>query len=805
MAKIKVFVPKERQNELANLLMLQASYDAFVVGEAEPNQVEEIKRKFPVEDMSYLNSINLRDKTIDTSKPRFTEKGSVLEHPGYHHTREMTKGPHHYIVQFVGPVKQAWLNNIKKIGGILCEPLPNSSYIIEMDEKVLGKVRSLDYVKWAGHYDPAYRISSNVLARAKAPLKVKDPKRVLAKIDKTYTIPASPETEKLPSSTRKVPVVPYKYSVTFFTKNNLQQAKTLLNKAGVKIVTYLPEDKRVIVDIQNAKKDPVEVLSKLSQIHGVKRVDDVKIRKIFNNIATGVMNANDIGNTLGLTGNGEIIGIADTGLDSGDPSTIHPDFRGRIKELISYPINSLYNDSVKNPHGNDGPKDEDSGHGTHVSGSVLGNGSSSVAANNNMVIKGIAYEAKLVFQAIEQWMDWTDKARLEYKQETGRPPPEFGLFGIPNNISEIFDYAYKKGCRVNSNSWGGGEAGEYDRQCRELDTFVWEHKDFAILFAAGNDGTDANGDGKIDLTSVTSPGTAKNCITVGASENQRPEFINESYGGFEWWPSDYRVPPIKDDPMTDSSTTDVVAFSSRGPTNDKRIKPDIVAPGTFILSTRSRYIALNNTGWAKFPPNKDYFFMGGTSMATPLTAGGVAVIRQFLREKAQIQKPSAALLKATVIHGAKRMKYRYAAEVRNGLYDMEQGWGLVNIKESVSPVFGKTVYMDQKGGLKTGEVAAFETEINGSNVPFKVTMVYSDFPGPGLINNLNLVVTDPNGKRYHGNIFEEPSDSKFDTVDNVEVVFILDPVKGKYKIEVIGANIVEQVQDFALVYSGEIS
>ena len=152
----------------------------------------------------------------------------------------------------------------------------------------------------------------------------------------------------------------------------------MLNKAGVKIVTFLPEDKRVIVDIQNAKKDPVEVLSKLSQIHGVKRVDDIKIRKIFNNIATGVMNANDIGNTLGLTGNGEIIGIADTGLDSGDPSTIHPDFRERIKELMSYPINSLYNEYVKNPGDNDGPKDEDSGHGTHVSGSVLGDGSSSV-------------------------------------------------------------------------------------------------------------------------------------------------------------------------------------------------------------------------------------------------------------------------------------------------------------------------------------------------------------------------------------------------------------------------------------------
>jgi hypothetical protein len=66
-------------------------------------------------------------------------------------------------------------------------------------------------------------------------------------------------------------------------------------------------------------------------------------------------------------------------------------------------------------------------------------------------------------------------------------------------------------------------------------------------------------------------------------------------------------------------------------------------------------------------------------------------------------------------------------------------------------------------------------------------------------------VTDPNGKRYHGNIFDEPFDSRLDTVNNVEAVFIQDPVKGKYRIEVVGANVVEQVQDFALVYSGEIS
>ena len=106
----------------------------------------------------------------------------------------------------------------------------------------------------------------------------------------------------------------------------------MLNRNGIKVVKASPDNKRIIVDIHNARGDIPKILSKLSQIHGVKQIEDVKIRKLFNNIATGVMNANDLGNNLGLTGKGEIIGITDTGLDSGDPSTIHPDIRGRIQK-----------------------------------------------------------------------------------------------------------------------------------------------------------------------------------------------------------------------------------------------------------------------------------------------------------------------------------------------------------------------------------------------------------------------------------------------------------------------------------------
>jgi hypothetical protein len=82
---------------------------------------------------------------------------------------------------------------------------------------------------------------------------------------------------------------------------------------------------------------------------------------------------------------------------------------------------------------------------------------------------------------------------------------------------------------------------------------------------------------------VSPPGSAKNCITVGATENNCPTVTN-TYG--QGWPSDFLTDPIASDRMADNPEG-MVAFSSRGPTLAQRIKPDVVAPGTFILSSRS--------------------------------------------------------------------------------------------------------------------------------------------------------------------------------------------------------------------------
>jgi hypothetical protein len=94
----------------------------------------------------------------------------------------------------------------------------------------------------------------------------------------------------------------------------------------------------------------------------------------------------------------------------------------------------------------------------------------------------------------------------------------------------------------------------YTSDSEDVDEYIWDHKDFTILFSAGNEGADRNWDGVVDLDSIGSPGTAKNCITVGASEN------NRSSGGYNpggacstWfgcWPLDYPANPIRDDRLS---------------------------------------------------------------------------------------------------------------------------------------------------------------------------------------------------------------------------------------------------------------
>ncbi|MGZ3748319.1 MAG: S8 family serine peptidase, partial [Pseudobdellovibrionaceae bacterium] len=266
---------------------------------------------------------------------------------------------------------------------------------------------------------------------------------------------------------------------------------------------------------------------------------------------TKVMNF-DAAWSMGYKGRGQIVSMADTGLDMGE-NQLTGDFKDAV---IKGYIFGLFSKAWDDPMG----------HGTHVAGSILGRG---VVSGGK--IHGGAYEASFIPEGM-----WS---------------PMMKNLTVPSKIEDLFTKAYADGARIHSNSWGSARnLGAYDNYATSLDEFVFNNPDMLIVFAAGNSGVDKDKDGRIDPNSISSPGTAKNSLTVGASKNlvstggiQKP--VNQLRSAADNWSAE----PIASSYLSDN-INGMAMFSSRGPTADGRIKPEIVAPGTNILSNRSHVV-----------------------------------------------------------------------------------------------------------------------------------------------------------------------------------------------------------------------
>lgn len=760
---IKVFCNRAEQAALAKTHKAIARYAAFVLLQVPPATARALARRYPVEDITALYTIETGERRIDTARPRIDRAGKLCAHPAYRDVKRLPPGKHHYLVQFIGPIKSAWLKAVKQAGGEPRAPYQNFAYVVRADERQRARIAALPSVRWVGHLPHRARLAPGLAL----PLKGK-------------------ARAGLPRTRKRRGV----FTVEFFGPGDMRAGVAATRRLGFKV---LASDAKARIAIVEAPAASGRRLEQLSTVHGVRAIRERAFKRTSNDVAAGIMGmARSLAaNGLGLSGKGETIAVCDTGIDSGDAASIHPDFAGRVAWIKSYPITPDFSPYIRNPGGDDGPADLDSGHGTHVAGSVLGSGAASRGLSGTSgLIRGPAYAARLVFQAIEQELDWKDPADTQFY---GR----YLLAGIPADLSRLFADAYRQGARIHSNSWGGGDPGEYDEQCEQLDRYVWGHRTFCVVVAAGNDGSDADGDGRINPMSVTSPATAKNCITVGACENRRTHFNNETYG--KWWPQDYPAAPYRNDPMANNSEQ-VAAFSSRGPTRDGRLKPEVVAPGTFVLSTRSTRIAANNKAWAAFPPSPLYFHMGGTSMATPLVAGALGVIREHLRKHKRIASPSAALLKATLILGAQRLPGHAAA---GAVADNAQGFGRVDLDAAIAPPApARTELRDVKPGVRTGDLRRYTLKVKSSQAALRIVLAYSDYPGPALVNNLNLIVTGPDGARYVGN--QTGASLTLDARNNVEVVQVRRPPAGDWRIEVVGSNVPQGPQPFALVWQAHL-
>ena len=355
---------------------------------------------------------------------------------------------------------------------------------------------------------------------------------------------------------------------------------------------------------------PVEepYLADLAAIDEVRQIQEVIETGLSNNVAGPIIGGTVVVNGTPYQGDGEVIAVADTGFDMGSTTNVHAAFTGRVAALYDLGRPNQTNDP--------------DGHGTHVAGSALGDGNS---ASMGGAIQGTAPQARLVVQSL--------------LDSNG------GLDGIPADLHDLFRPPYDNdGARVHTNSWNTMRAGvAYDTRASEIDDFVWTHQDMTILYCAGNYGTDADADGVVDDAQIGAEAAAKNAITVGACESNR--------GSATWrWGTyvDNRRPgvmfnanPIDVDQVCNDADG-MAGFSSRGPTQEQRFKPDVVAPGTCILSTRSRALTSVGTGWGTSSDN-GYHFLAGTSMATPLTAGCAAVLRETLVKNGWTSPPAAVI------------------------------------------------------------------------------------------------------------------------------------------------------------------
>lgn len=674
-------------------------------------------------------------------------------------SRQQTYPSDMYLVQFNGPVQAAWKASAEQVGAKLYGYIPDHTFIARIKPDALAQMQALPFIRWIGPYEPMYRLDA-------------------ALVDSSAAGAANVLVETLPDTDLRL----LNRQIALLSGTVVSQSTNLL--AGYGHVTL-----------------PATRLPDLARLDGVVWVEPEQPVQLLNDIAGGqIMHANQVRQALGLFGAGQIVAVADTGLDLGNPSTIHPDFSGRI--IKGYCL------------GRPSPCDwsDLEGHGTHVAGSVLGSGKASgsnpATRQYGNSFAGVAPEARLVMQSIMG---------------------AFGsLDGIPADEGDLMRQAYRDGARIHSNSWGGPTGGTsqfpqfggYVLTSQQVDQAAWEHKDMLILFAAGNSGTDEDSNGVVDPDTIGQPGTAKNIITVGASENLRPGPNDGCSTWSECFFFNFSVEPIAND-LISNNANGMAAFSSRGPTDDGRIKPDLVAPGTNIISARSRHPSAG-VGWGEYDAN--YIYESGTSMATPLTAGAAAVTREWLIRGRGIGNPSAALIKGVLIIGAADMspgQYGVGAarEIPGQRFNNVTGWGRVDLGESLNPGGPRTVWLaDNQAGLTTGATKTYDLQVAPPQLPagpsqLRLTLIWTDYPGEpaaakALVNDLDLELIGPDGTHYTGNQGVYTSGQclragKWDACNNSEGISIPQALPGIYKIVVHGTQVPQGgAQPFALVASG---
>jgi Subtilase family len=700
-------------------------------------------------------------RNLDTSR----EDQRAISVMGFSETKQTR------VVQFAGPIKTAWFEALKATGAQIVGYVANNSYIIHGSRRELALVAQLD-----SRSDPDDEKPIRWMGRLQAVQKI-DPafsdELLLStgnSVDVEFELIDSPDSaaaiETISAGASKINREPRRF-LSF-------------------VVLSVTIDSERLIEI--ADNDQVLFAGPAPEM----RLHDERGAQIIaGNLTADGTKPNGPGfmawlASKGLDGAADYaIDISDSGIDRGSTSAplLHPDFlNANLESRVSYSIN----------YATDGLIDDKRGHGTIVA---------SVAAGRGLV-------------SLEDFPGYMYGAGVDPNVKLGasRIFDRNGKLPIQLSFTSVASAAYAGGARISNNSWGNS-ANIYDSSSQEYDALVRDaqpsspgNQQMSFIFSAGNLGPGGY---------VSSPGTAKNVISVGASENYRPEGIDacnlDGQGSIG--------------PDGANNIRDILRYSSGGPTIDGRAKPDLCAPGTHVYGAASQTSGFFGDGLCPGaglfqPPNQSlYTWSSGTSLSAPHISGAASLVRRYIATKNLLgdhRVPSPAMIKAYLLNSASFLTGENAG---GNLPGDRQGWGLPDLSKAFDNA--KRELIDQTTLLTaTGQTVEFRGSIADRSLPLRVTLVWTDAPGtlvgPAIVNDLDLEITVGGVTVYRGNRFEgefsipggEP-----DRVNNVESIYLPPDaipvgVDGDLRITVRAANIagdgvpgneIGLDQDFALV------
>ncbi|MEV6398312.1 S8 family serine peptidase [Streptomyces sp. NPDC051907] len=737
MRVIAYCMSEEDFDEAARRLRNASVTDSFVVGDVDEADIPALEAAGLTIDRLDANP---RAETAAMGRDRITGVGVREQETPEAEAAPLEPGvAAMWILQLGGPLLGEYRGEIEALGVTLERAVPTNAYLVNATREQADGLLALPFAVSVERYGP--QLAEPVRVRPERP-------GGSAELGEEETVESSTGGRVWDLRLTGAEVRPQ--VVAWLEEHTDSQGLRVVADAGHR------------VRIELAEGSALE--NQIPQVPGVLEMVEYVPPKFFNDVALELLGVTSPAGdgAFPFTGRGQIVGVADTGVDIG-----HPDFDGRIVDAVAL--------------GRPGDSSDTNGHGTHVAGSILGDGAASDGA-----FHGAAPEAQLYFQSV---MD-----------ESG------GLGGLPLLLADLFEPAYQAGVRIHNNSWGAATASAYTVNSDDVDSYVQKRRDMLVVIAAGNEGDAAqrlhSAPGFVDWASIGSPASCKNALTVGARRSSRTE------GGLSR--KSWRAFGFPDDPIAGQKISGdpeaLAAFSSRGPCDDWRVKPEVVAPGTDILSTRSADAPADHF-WG-LHGNDKYAYMGGTSMATPLVAGCAALVRQYYVTERQTE-PSAALLKATIINGARRLTAEDSTAEHPHFH---QGFGAVDMPATVPNPGSADLRLefvdcwqtpDRQLG-STGERIRFVVEVE-EGLPLNVCMAYTDLPGRALQNDLSVILQAPGGAKHPGNGGLPNQLFRTDSTNNVEVVRLDSPPAGRYLIQIFARNLLKGPQDYALVVTGKLA